>query len=401
MSLQVKKSALYEEKYDFRELSFELTSDEKKEVLKLLPIPVKGISFELHNASAKLANSFRRCLIDEIPLYNMSCLLEKIQSDDRKIMVTSDCVVRHLNLIPLTQHIITPEKISRYKLSIFVKNNTMKTISVTTDDINIIEIHPRLSKHKSSTGTSRPVKSTIRKDTKTDKAKIDKAKKRGNNKVGKGGSTAPKRIDSSKYFSNKITICNLDRGFYLKIDDIIIIKKRNYDVSIGGIVHQINYVPLEYEEELGPNSKKELPMSLQTNPTKYKISYAVNGATSPIYIALSVCREILQRLQAIKTEIIKSDEIPYYSDKVDIEYEESLICYKLYKESWTIGYLLSWYSNAIEYIPYVAPKNEHVLTNTIVLRINHTNANKIVLKAIDNIVSDYTILFNNFKNTTT
>jgi len=388
--LQVKKSALYEEKYDFQVLSFELTSDEKKEVMKLLPIPVRGISFELHNSNTKFANSFRRCLIDEIPLYSMTCPLEKIQSNDRKIMVTSDCVVRHLNLIPLAQHIITPEKISRYKLSLFVKNDTMKTISVTTDDISIIETHSRLSKHKSSNSrTSVVSESKISRDTKT-----DKIKKRGS------GPTTLKRIDSSKYFSNKITICDLDRGYYLKIDDIVIIKKRNYDVSIGGIVHQINYIPLEYEEQLGPNSKKELPMSLQTNPTKYKISYAVNGTTSPVYIALLVCQELLQRLKDIKTEIVKSDEIPYYSDKVDIEYEESLICYKIYKESWSIGYLLSWYCNAVEYIPFVASKNEHVLTHTIVLRIKHANPNKIVIKAIDNIISDYMILFNSFKHVT-
>ena len=138
--LQVKNAALYEEKYDFRVLSFKLTSNEEKEVIKLLPIPVRGISFELLNSNTKFANSFRRCLIDEIPLYSMTCPLEKIQSNDRKIMVTSDCVVRHLNLIPLSQHIITPEKFSRYKLSLFVKNDTMKTISVTSDDINIIEI---------------------------------------------------------------------------------------------------------------------------------------------------------------------------------------------------------------------------------------------------------------------
>jgi len=350
--LQVKKIQITIVPFDFKKLKFPLGTDEMKELISILPSPETKLSFELHNTNAKFVNGLRRCLIDELPLWSLTCKLENVKSNDHKIMVTSDCIVRQLNLIPLTQDAIDMNIFSKYDISINVSNKTTNTICITTSDI-IIKTN---TKHKEI-------------------------------------------IEASRFFSTKINICDLDRGYYIKINNITITKQKNFNTSIGSVIHSMQYIPIEYEEELEPNATKKLPSSLCTNPTKYCLGYSINGLTSALYPAKLACTEILARLKILHVIILKSNDIPFYSDEIYITHDGSFIEYKIYNESWTIGHLLSWYCYQIDStIPYVAIKNEHMLTHTIILRIRHTDHKKIILLALNNISTDYEILLDAFKN---
>ena len=375
--LIVKKITIITEEYDIKDLSFKLTDEEASELYnKRLPPPDRLISFELHGTNSKFINYYRTYLIDNIYLLSLTCNLSDIKSNDRKIMFSSDCIVRQLNLIPLNQDILTSDIFSKYQVFVDAANTTMETISVTTADIKIIKVteHPKKKPKSSSVIKSKNPTGTVRR---------------------KSGGAYPDGIavDISTLLCTKINLCDLDRGCYLKINNITVTSQKNFDCAIGSVVYGIEYVPMEYEEELEVNSKKKLPSCFVVHPTKYRFGFGVNGTTHPMYIAKLVCTTIISRLTKIYDDIAKYEEIPEYLEVVDVTYEGSLINYKIYGEAAAFGNLLSWYCQQIDKaIPFIAAKNEHMLINTIILRIRHADHKKIILLAMTDIIADYNTL---------
>lgn len=352
----VKSIQISEKKFNLSKLEFKLSEDQEKKLLTLLPPLEKSISFELHNTNAKFANAFRRCIKDEIPIYNLNCDIHNVKSNDRKLITTSDSIVRRLKLIPITQELAKSAVTSNLKFGINVENNESKILSVTSKDIII-------SQHNH-------VKSSFQK------------------------------VSNTKYFSDKITICELDRGRYLNISDIDIQQNKNYELSVGGLISSFKYIPIKYEKNLMATSKSNPPTSLMTHPSEYRLGFSMNNIlTSPIYIIKLTCQELTTRLVTIKKGIEDSDkEIPYYSDVLEITKPKKVTQYKIIGESWTIGNLLFRYGYDVDpSIPLIKSRNEHALTHSIIIDIIHPDSQKLLITAIDNIIADINVVFEAFE----
>ncbi len=363
MVVIIKSIKTSERKIDLKQLEFKYDNNEEKIISSLFPPPEIKITFEVHNTNPSFVNALRRTIIDEIPLYSLTCELDKIKSSDRKLSTATDSITRRLELIPLSQNPAEKAIESGVKFSINKVNNTSNLIPVTSADIIVYQQESK---------------------------KIIK----------KNGAVSPV-ISNLKYFSNKITICELDKGKYLHIDNITIFSKKNRELSIGGQIHSFVYVPTEYEKQLNSTSglNPMVPSSLMVQPSKYRLGFSMNYvSTSPIYIIKLTCQELICRLNLIKNELEESDgDIPYYSDVLEITKPKKIIHYKIMNESYTIGRMLFKYGFNIDpSIPFITNANEHALIYTTIIKIIHPDSQKIITKAIDNIIADLDIVFKAF-----
>lgn len=359
----VKSIKTSQRKIDLKQLEFKYDKNEEKIISSLIPPPEVKITFEIHNTSPSFANALRRTIIDELPLYSLTCELDKIRSSDRKLITATDSITRRLELIPLSQDPAKKAIDSGLQFSIIKVNNTSNSIPVTSADIIVRQ---------------------------PDSKKIIK----------KNEAIIP-TISNLKYFSDKIIICELDKGKYLHIDNITIFSKKNRELSIGGQIHSFVYVPIEHEKQLNPISglNPMEPSSLTVQPSKYRLGFTMNYvSTPPMYIIKLACQELISRLNVIKNEIGESDgDIPYYSDVLEITKPEKIIHYKIMNESYTIGRMLFKYGFDIDpSIPFITNANEHALIYTTIIKIIHPDSQKLLTKAIDNIIADLNIVFKSF-----
>ena len=121
--------------------------------------------------------------------------------------------------------------------------------------------------------------------------------------------------------------------------------------------------------------------------------------TPPSYVICSACEVLTHRLTNIKEEIVESDgDIPHYSDLLEITKYGQLTEYKFINESWTIGQLLRHYIYKIcPEITHVTTSNEHAYIHTIIINIIHSQSQKILMTAIDIIISDLKIVSKAFE----
>ncbi len=345
--------------YDLEKLDFKLSSDDKKMIQTLLPPPEKKITFEIHNTDACMANGLKRAITDEIPIVSFTCTIDSITTTDRKLRPLVTSIIKRIQLIGINQEFATNSE--SLLISLHVENDTHDIIRVTSGHIIIKSGHPQ--------------------------------------KIMAGGKVKSNQImNITDYFSDKIGICELDPGKNLHIESITFITNRNYELAIGGLVHSFIYVPTQFEELLLSTYKgtKKLPSSLETHPTIYRLGFTLNHVSmKPETIVKLACNELLRRFTQVKKEIQESDgEVPYYSPINILEITQPhLTHYKIFNESWTMGNFLAWYGYNIDVsIDFIAAANEHALIHTIIIKIQHQDHQKVLMSAIDNIITDLKVV---------
>ena len=92
-----------------------------------LPADKEIITIDLF-APVCIANAFRRCLLNEMPVNVLTANIEDVLTD---CSVPNDCIINRLESIPIYQH-------SKLKGSFMFKNNTDKLVTIYNTDLELI-----------------------------------------------------------------------------------------------------------------------------------------------------------------------------------------------------------------------------------------------------------------------
>lgn len=301
-----------------------------------LPIFNKtGLKFELLNSNEAFANSIRRIYNDELLVKCLDTKIFNINTDDKYIL--HDTIIERINSISINQDLIQDDMIFHLNIN----NNTHSVIKVYSKDIII--------------------------------------KNKSNNK-----------IDNTLYFNPNILICTLKPNKYLTISSIGINKEYGYNnhiYSLGSFNYKI--INTDFSK-----------LSLNTISTDFELELINNGNIKINNIITNIYNNILFRLKKIQ-DSINSYELDRHSTDINKIVNEIFIInnnniYEIHinNEYHTIGNLLTYYiydlEKSIELVNY---KLEHPLRHKIIIYIKHPQYKKLCNDAINNIISDYTMLY--------
>jgi DNA-directed RNA polymerase subunit L len=323
---------------------------EGKDPKSLFP-PIKHkISFELHDANTELANSIRKCILDELTIKSMTFNDNDWASDDKYIL--SDFLKTNLEHIPINQD----QNYDSIVIYLYKINTTDDTINIYSHDL-VMEKHDK------------------------------------NGKI--------VVLPTSDYLAPNIAIIKLQSGKYIKISNIKIITGLTYEnagkfAAVSATEYEIlDVIPLyQSKAEFSGNS------SLVSNPSKFKIGYTTYGNISnPKSILMHCCDTLIERIQLIKNELelvnTKELDIAYFSNKMKIEQDKGILLIYIENESWSVGRLISKYCYLEDSnIPFVTAGIIHPSVNKCCIKIKHLQPIIILKKAIEKIIIDLTIIQN-------
>jgi hypothetical protein len=323
-----------------------------KDPKTLFPPIRHKVSFELHETNVELANSIRKCIIDELKIKSMTFDESDLSSDDRYIL--SDFIRKNIENIPINQDI---EYFTAYKQNISI---SLYKLNTTTDIINIYS-HDIVI-----------------------------------NKISQDGKIT-KQLRVEDYFAPNVVIISLHPGKYVKVSNIKITDGFTYEnagkfASVANIEYDIlDVVPLQYnqyEDNVGKSS-------LVSNPTKFYISYTTYGNIAPKGIIKLCCDTLRDRLQIIYDELNKVDinKLLYYSDILKIELKDDLLYIYITNEFWSIGRLIAKYGYLEDNnIPFITAGIIHPSVNKCYLKIKHAQPIELLKNAIKMAILDISII---------
>ena len=306
--------------------------------LKLLPKKSKyQVSFTLDETTIELANTIRKCIIDEIPIKSMTFNETTLITNDRFIL--SDYFKKNLETVPINQEISTED----IKISLDVAN---------TDPYKIINIYSHNLQFKS--------KNNI--------------------------------LDTHEWVMPNIILIKLRPNKFIKIDDIQVIEGLGYeDAAKFASVSNTKYEILNTEPSLEIKFQTTGKKSIMTSPSKIRIGYTTYGNITPVLIMIKCCDILTARLHNIKEEMgkINISDQSYFSDKLKIEMKNNIVYFQIYNEFWSLSSLLAKYCYIEDpNIPFVTPSISHPSKNMCYIKIKHTEYLKIIASAIDHVMDD-------------
>lgn len=285
-------------------------------------IPHATLTFELHHSSIAFANAIRRCMTNELTLKYLTVDMSDIDITYGSNIV-KEVVLKRIESIAIHPSIPLTET---FKVS---KNNDTTTFM----DVN-----------------SESILSTSKKN-------------------------------NTSYFTNGITLCTLEAGHYISIDNIHVQTARGKDngrAALGTIAYEI----IDHNMEQS---------SLISHPSSFRFTVETNGNFNqalydPIHMTVHALIQRLERIENVLKELKQEqkDQGIYYLIEFNV--------FKLFipDESHTIGNLMKRYiyqlDPSIEYVNYriVHPSKEELFIDIK----NHTNPKKICLDAITEIKKD-------------
>ncbi len=303
----------------------------------LLPtVSKKEFSFELHNTNSSFANAVRRVLITDINTKCLDCSFESIDTDDRYILV--DVLTKNINMIPIYQDINT-----EYKISIDKFNDTNKIIDLKASDIII---------------------------------------------TNKG-----KQVNINELIPNtNIALSNLRPSRKIKIHDIKIINgtaNESYSkfTSVGIVKYDILDVePYNIYDNTGQRS-------INSSPSKFKISFVTNANVEPKYIMKLLVEEMSSKLLMCKDQLIKYRTNPSSASELKIYKEKNITVYRYEK-------IYITYAAMLAHKCYELNKNILLSAGTVyrydsnvgIIKIDHSDPDNMLLSAIDACLYDVKLL---------
>lgn len=292
------------------------------------------VSFELHHSSVAFANAIRRCLTNELELKYLTVDMSDIDIPHGTNIV-KEVVLQRIESIPIPQSISEQELFKLYK-----NNETLELMDVNSNSI------------------------------------LPNAKK------------TSKKDNHLNEFSNNITICSLDAGQYICIDNIHITSSRGKDngrASLGTIGFEI------LNQDMSVSS-------LTVHPTSFLFTIETSGnfnesLMGPIHMLVS---NLINRLDIV-ANALKGEK---YDQGVHTSVEFGVFKLFIPNETHTIGNLMKRYiydlDPSIEYVNYriVHPSKEEIVIDIK----NHPNSKKICIDAIEKIKKDIILFESFFKN---
>ena len=357
MSIEIKQ-------LEIKEKSFKQQNDNLKNIIKimkeydnnidpseLLPKSIKHyVKFNINKSYSSLANAIRRCLIAEIKVKCLTVEMDNIKTDDEFIIL--DALIKNLNLIPINQEYETKE----LELELYVKNNTNQMLDIYMSDFILY-------------------------NDKKNKVQGD-------------------ILDLIPEIN--IPIVKLSPNKFINIKNFKIIEGYNKDdASKFTLLNNVSYKPLDINPY--DNFNKLGDKSINSNPKNFEISYITKANINPKKVMIKCCNTLIDRLDnfynLIKNYVKMIGENNFYGDeKLEVIRNEDYYIYKCLNEYLTIGNLISQKIFLLdETILYTAATVERLDTEKMIIKIKHTEPDKILQDAINSCIKDLKDVKKNFE----
>lgn len=365
-SLKIEQISIIERNIDDTKLAtvIKLMSSTIDNPRALLPSkPWHYVSFILKHASSSFANGIRRALIEELPVKCMHFEEKELDTDDEFIL--SDVLIKNVNLVPIQQDIELDE-FDSCTVFLYKYNDTNDIMDVKASDISIV---------------SKKVGAALdymdgKKDSDLDYM---------------GGK---KDISLDKLIpEGNIILIRLRPGKYVKIKHITFLTGLCKDAAHRfSLLDNVSYdildvVPYDVFNETGTRS-------LESNPKEFRISYLTTGNIKPKVVMELCCNTLSSRLEDIKAKIIlysttDTTKKLYIADGCEIKITEEMAIYKFPGEYITLAYMIAHRCFLLdENILYCIPAVERFDNEVAIIKIQHPDRNKLLIKAIDACIAD-------------
>jgi hypothetical protein len=318
----------------------------------LLPKSTKHyVKFEINNCYSSLANAIRRCLIAEIKVKCLDVDMSNINTNDEFII--SDALIKNINLVPINQNY----EVKELELELFIKNNTNQMLDVYLNDFKLY-----------------------------------------NDKKNKVETNLLNLIPELN-----IPIIKLSPNKFLHIKNFKIIEGyNNEDAAKFTLLNNVSYKPID--GEIYDNFNKTGTKSINSNPKKFEISYITKANIDPKSVMILCCDSLILRLkkllELIKNYTEKIGSNNFYGDEIlEVIRHNDYYIYKCNNEYLTLGNLLSQKIFLLdETILYTAATVERLDTEKMILKIKHTEPDKILFDAMNECISELELIKKNFTN---
>lgn len=336
-----------------------------------IKIDENNISFELNNNDQirlALANSIRRIIISEIPIYCID--IDSIQFINNSSMLHNAILAKRLSLIPLNYSTLDNIDINEVSVSLNIDNNTSHLISILTkdfifkyndqplenvlvnEDILFAKLQPnqslifetKINKNNAYLGGS--YYSPVCKSVLTFKRDDDKLKE-----------------IAKDYEQNKIPITADEKVYYTKDAE--------------------TYINIEGDKYYLKNKKNE--------PSIYLFDIEGNGVIDNKSLVLLTLNVLKEKLVSISNAITQD-----ITDKIQIQRSEKLFTsfnFTIFEEDHTIGNLINSYlleHPLVQYTGYIVPHPsiKKVVITTQLNNDNDIDGNKKVFMEVLNRISE-------------
>lgn len=310
-------------------------SSVEKDYKKFLPHkPKETLTFEIRDSNVDFANTIRRYILDEVPVMSLDVSESDIVSDDKFIL--TDHLKKNIEAVPLLQTIDEKEDLL---FELDVTNTTDEIMRIYSSDMTI------------------------------------------------------NQKSSQKYFTQTIPLITLRPRKHLKISNIKTCSGVGKD-DIGKFssVSNIKYKIMDVKPLNKTRFNTEGVSSMVSTPTHFKISLTNHRNSPTKKIIQTAIKKIIEDVKIAQQEFsnIKKQDITYFSEALELETQGAINIYHLKGHYWTMANLLSKYCYLEdESIPFVCSSIIHPSREESLLKIKHTEHNKILLNATKKIINEY------------
>jgi DNA-directed RNA polymerase subunit L len=315
---------------------------------KFLPKkPIHKVEFELTDTNVDFANCIRRFLLDEINVFSMNVDDNSIITDDKFIL--SDVLKKNIEMIPFQQE-LTENECKKLKMTIDITNTSEDIITVYTGDINI--------------------------------------------------NLEGKELDNEKYFSTNIPLINLRSNTKLSVDVINIVNGyAKQDAGKFCLLSNLSYEIMDVKPLEETKFNKSGSSSLISNPKHFKISYKTHRNIKSKKVMILCCDQIIERMNEILKELnaMNNKMVVHFSDLIELETKDQIKLYHFKNEFWSISNIIARYCY-INYtgIKFVCSSIIHPSIEESIVKINHPEANDMMINSVKSIISDISVVKKNF-----
>jgi DNA-directed RNA polymerase subunit L len=196
-----------------------------------------------------------------------------------------------------------------------------------------------------------------------------------------------------------IVIIRLRPGKSLHIDNLHVITGTSKDnAAMFSLLDNVKYKPADDDVEPFNSFTGQGVRSIEYDPKKFELSFTTTGNISPNDV-INKCADVLhgkfERARAKISEYVK--HISEFNDKttqysafgLDVNYVEDIAIYKFIGEYITFAYLLAHQCYRIDpNVEFCSPTIDRYDNEIAIIKLKHADSNKLLLSAIDNVLSD-------------
>lgn len=376
--------------------------------MSLLPnAPQEEVRFTLSGTHAGFANCVRRTLVNEIDCLTLTCTHASIKTDDPYLANKTDKIIDDLGSIICNQHLTEDQikKLDEGVLFILKANTTEAPIHITVNDIYYMKKED-FKKHYSM--NKKAYEELTGFETKKGGASVDSdfLEKQKINTNNYGSFKIPEHVKLLAYQNNEKSSMNLDFLFPVKtqiisrlirdktlfVTDIKLIKGRGFqNAQRFTLLDEVYYKPVDvipydmYEQD-GSNNKR----TIQVSPSEFEIGFLTRcGNIKANHVMNLCCASITEGLTKMKVELENYEKSPnkdfYETPEFKVEFSDGLLNYHFKTLYLTVPGAVHRECFEIDpTINFITLTNENYEKRVGIIKINHPDSTKLLLKAIEN-----------------